>query len=182
MRNSIILLFTVLQFSTAYTQGDSIINRLFLDSNVDFVFKTSIDIRENHLSGIVYMKRIGSDTIRVLMTGEMGNTLFDLTVYSKGYLLNSCLSQMKKKRLLKRLAFYFRAMTYPVQVSTREKTRLNTHFIDYTLVEERITKICVFKKIQHPILTINFHNGLDSITLKDNKWNVTVELIKITKS
>lgn len=178
----IFILLFIITFDVSAQDSTLVLNNYFTEESVDFVYKTSINIKDNHLSGILYIKRIANDTVRVLMTGEMGNKMFDLTIFKKGYILNGCLPQLEKRILLKRLAFYFRTLTIPNRTSTlsAENTiELGRHSYKYIVTDTELKTIIVFKKIKKPLLEIYFLNNIQSIKIEDLKWNLELNLKKI---
>jgi len=76
-----------------------------------YIFKSSISIYNNDLSGILVLKKLSNTSCRLAFTTEFGNTLLDMTVTSTGYAKHFAIKKLDRKIILKTLAKDIRALT-----------------------------------------------------------------------
>jgi hypothetical protein len=82
----------------------------FSDSKTDYVYKTNITVYGHEISGIFIAKKINDTTHRVVFTTEFGNKLLDFEISEKTYKVNSIVSELDKKILIKTLTEDFRLL------------------------------------------------------------------------
>jgi len=81
----------------------------FLDSTIDYVYKTNISVYGNELSGICIIKKI-TNTHRVVFTTEFGNKLIDFEVSENDFKINSIVDELDRKILINTLKEDFRLL------------------------------------------------------------------------
>ncbi|HLU51689.1 MAG TPA: hypothetical protein VKZ42_05950 [Flavobacteriaceae bacterium] len=106
--NLAVVLYSCRTYHPAFTEeeisSETLYNHYFSDPAKDYVYKASITVYGNDISGILIIKKISETTHRVVMTTEFGNTLLDMTLFPEGYQKHSVVPSLDKKIILKTLA------------------------------------------------------------------------------
>ncbi len=76
-------------------------NTYFSDKTEDYVYKTSIQIYHNNISGILIAKKTNNNTHRVVFTTEFGNKLLDFEISETTCKVNSIVDNLNKKSIIK---------------------------------------------------------------------------------
>lgn len=175
---------TILFFSfqlLCFSQSDSQFhNNYFVDKDVDYVYKTSIALKKNKFSGILYIKRINADTVRLAFSSEMGNVIFDLTISKKGYTVNRCLKKLDHKVFLKQIVEVFKVMTLPV-LSTIDKshsTLIGNKRADY-IFNDQLDAIKLYKNKRKTKFIIRFQNLNYKINVDNHSSQFYIEMNRI---
>ena len=82
---------------------------------VDFdkaLFKATLDISKNHLSGVMFIKQTSDTTYRIIFSNELGMTYFDFELLERQMIVLSVFPQMNRKSLLKILENDFRMILF----------------------------------------------------------------------
>ncbi|MBL7755650.1 MAG: hypothetical protein JNM44_14335 [Chitinophagaceae bacterium] len=67
-------------------------------------YRTTVDVLNKHLSGILIFKPLEDSSWRVVFINEMGVTFFDFSFYPDRYIVHSILESMDKKAVKRSLA------------------------------------------------------------------------------
>jgi len=89
------------------------------------LFKASLDIRKQHLSGFLLIKKTDDTTYRVVFANEIGMTMFDLGFHESRFRIHYIFEPMNKKILLRLLENDFRQLIFtsePAKSSPLMKT------------------------------------------------------------
>ena len=81
------------------------------------LFKTSLDIRENHLSGYTLVKKTADSTYHIIFSNEIGMTIYDFELYPDRFKVNYLFEPMNKKVMVKMFERDFRLLIYGVMGS-----------------------------------------------------------------
>ena len=100
-------------------------SKFFSTDSVHY-FKTSIDTYGKSLSGIVAIRKLNADTLKVSFFTEMGVSFFDVIVTHDSYQLVRCISQLNSKGVMNTIVedirwvvlFNLGQLTNPVIVKT----------------------------------------------------------------
>jgi hypothetical protein len=65
------------------------------------LFRASLDIRDHHLTGLLFLKKIPDSGYRLVFSNELGMTFFDLGITADRMDVNYCFEPLYKKPLLK---------------------------------------------------------------------------------
>lgn len=65
------------------------------------LFKTTLDIRKNHLSGYTMIKKTEDSTYHIIFSNEMGMTIFDFEINPGNFKVNYLFEPMNKKVLIR---------------------------------------------------------------------------------
>ncbi|MGD1320558.1 hypothetical protein [Chryseobacterium sp. 2R14A] len=79
------------------SNSEKTVENLYFSSNEDYVYKCQMDIYNNHVSGILILKKINAITHRVVMTSDFGNKLIDFEISENDFKLNYVLPDLDKK-------------------------------------------------------------------------------------
>ncbi len=78
----------------------TILNPYFLNENLDYVYKTQIEVYGNDLSGIFVAKKINDSIHRVVLTTDFGNKLLDFEISEKSFKVNYVVEDLDRKLIL----------------------------------------------------------------------------------
>lgn len=92
--------------------GPKTSNPYFSKESKDYLYKANLSLYKKEFSGILIVKKLGTDRHRVAFTTEMGNKIFDFTFTDDdGFKVNYILNQIDKKPIIKLLKNDFRLLT-----------------------------------------------------------------------
>jgi len=81
------------------------------------LFKASLDIRNQHLSGFLLIKKTADSTYRIVFANEIGMTLFDLGFQESQFKVHYIFEPMKKKILLRLFENDFKRLIFDIERS-----------------------------------------------------------------
>lgn len=138
-------------------------NLYFSDSKTDYVYKATIEVYGNQLSGIFIAKRINDSTHRVVFTTDFGNTLLDFELSENDFKINYIQDDLNRKIIVNTLRDDFRLLlrlSHPVQevlendesiiYKSADKKWFNYFFESKT--DKRLTKIVTASKSKEKII------------------------------
>lgn len=138
-------------------------NLYFSDSKIDYVYKATIEVYGNQLSGIFIAKRISDTVHRVVFTTDFGNTLLDFELSEKDFKVNYIQEDLNRKIIVNTLRDDFRLLLridHRVQeifendesiiYKSADKKRFNYFFENKT--DKRLTKIITASKSKEKII------------------------------
>jgi len=76
------------------------------------LFRTTMDIRKNHLTGFIFIKKVSDTSYRILFSNEIGMKFFDLEFRQGEFIVHYCFPSMDRKSLLKLLDSDFRILFF----------------------------------------------------------------------
>jgi len=85
------------------------------------LYRGSLDISSHHLSGLFYLKRISSNSVRIVFSNEFGLNFFDIEVRGNSLIVHSCFPSLNRKALLKLIKNDFRLLMIPDPTITKMK-------------------------------------------------------------
>ncbi len=85
-------------------------NPYFSNPEIDYVYKATISVYGNDLSGIFIAKKIDESTHRVVFTTEFGNKLLDFEISENDFKINSIVDDLNRKMLINTLKTDFRLL------------------------------------------------------------------------
>jgi hypothetical protein len=100
------------------------------------LFKASLDVRENHLSGFLMVKRTSDTSIRMVFANEIGMTLFDLEFVDREFIAHYVLDAMNKKAFVNILRQDFRVMLFSLGKRSETLTGGGSLFGRYIIESE----------------------------------------------
>ncbi len=74
------------------------------------LFKTSLDISKNHLTGLMFFKQTSDSSFRIIFTNEMGMKFFDLEFVKEKFIIQYCFPSLSRKSLMKIFEADFRLL------------------------------------------------------------------------
>lgn len=90
-------------------------------------YNIQMDFMKHHFSGMLIVKRMQGDEIRVIASTYFGLSLFDFSFQGNTFRINSCIEPMKKEKILKLLETDFRNLFLNGQMRGRKKKK-DGHF------------------------------------------------------
>ena len=71
-------------------------------------YNMQLDFMKHHLSGMLIVRRMPENEIRILASTYFGLSLFDFSLRGENFLVNSCVAPMQKEKVLKLLEMDFK--------------------------------------------------------------------------
>ena len=176
--------------------SEKMVENLYFSSPEDYVYKCQMDIYNNHVSGILIIKKINETTHRVALTSDFGNKLIDFEISGQDFKLNYVLPDLDKKIVINFLKNDFRQLLkkqYPVSESfENEKARIYLSKEDrknYYLFfdkENNLLQQIVYTKNNREKIDFTFeakkHIFADSLHLMHKDFKININLFKITET
>ncbi|WP_454881100.1 hypothetical protein [Sphingobacterium detergens] len=101
-----------------YKQADTVIqNSYFADLHDERLYRATIRFYKKEFSGMFVAKRINQHEHRIVLTSDLGNTLFDMTIAKDKHQVNYIMQDLNKKIIINTLVKDFRTLTqvnYPI--------------------------------------------------------------------
>lgn len=85
-------------------------NPYFSDISKDYVYKAKIDAFDKSFGGLFIVKKLEDNHHRIVFTTEMGNTIFDFSLFKNMLKVNRIPEQMDKKIVVRMLRNDFEAL------------------------------------------------------------------------
>jgi len=82
----------------------------FKNAEIDYVYKTTISVYGNDISGIFIIKKINAQSHRVVFTTDFGNKLIDFEISETDFKINSIVDELDRKILINTLKEDFRLL------------------------------------------------------------------------
>lgn len=79
------------------------------------LFRTTLDISKNHLTGFIFIKKTSDSSYRILFSNDFGMQIFDFEFLENEFIVHYCFPSMDRKSLLKLLDNDFRILLFPNQ-------------------------------------------------------------------
>lgn len=176
------------------SNSETTVENLYFSSNEDYVYKCQMDIYNNHVSGILIIKKINQTTHRVVMTSDFGNKLIDFELSDNDFKLNYVLPDLDKKIVINFLKNDFQRLLkreYPVTESFEDdnskiylsKINNQSYYLFYNKDNSLLKKV-VYTKNNKEKIDFTFdakkHIFADSIDLQHKDFNINIKLFQIT--
>ncbi len=97
-------------FQLDNTSQTTLVNPYFSNSEIDYVYKSKIEIYDNQFGGLLIIKKISDHNHRVAFTTEMGNKLFDFSFTENDFKVNYIVDDFDKGLLIKILKQDFKTL------------------------------------------------------------------------
>ncbi|SDE81511.1 hypothetical protein [Epilithonimonas hungarica] len=176
------------------SNSETTVENLYFSSNEDYVYKCQMDIYNNHVSGILIIKKIGQTTHRVVITSDFGNKLIDFEISDNDFKLNYVLPDLDKKLVINFLKNDFQRLLkreYPVAESFEDdnskiylsKIEGQSYYLFYNKDNSLLKKVIYTKNNKEKIdftFDAKKHIFADSIDLQHKDFNINIKLFQIT--
>jgi len=176
------------------SNSETTVENLYFSSNEDYVYKCQMDIYNNHVSGILIIKKINQTTHRVVMTSDFGNKLIDFEISDNDFKLNYVLPDLNKKLVINFLKNDFQRLLkreYPVTESFEDdnskiylsKIEDQSFYLFYNKDNSLLKKVIYTKNNKEKIdftFDAKKHIFADSIDLQHKDFNINIKLFQIT--
>jgi hypothetical protein len=165
-------------------------NTYFSDKEIDYIYKAKIDVNNNHLGGLLIVKKIAKNHHRVVFTTEFGNKIFDFEFIDNVFKVNSIMDKLNKKIVINALKKDFQLLVKQYNSANKEFQTNNNYIYqtnlnkkdNYYFVNKKtkqLKKIVMASKHKEKV-SINFKNVYDNIayiiTLKHHNFNMNIQL------
>ena len=75
-------------------------------------YNIQLDFMKHHMSGMLIVRRMPDNEIRIVASTYFGLSLFDFSLRNDQFTVNSCIEPMKKEKVLKLLEMDFRRLFF----------------------------------------------------------------------
>lgn len=171
------------------------IENLYFSSNDDYVYKCSMDIYGNQISGLLIIKKIANDTHRVVMTSDFGNKMIDFEISENHFKLNYVLEDLNKKMVINFLKNDFQELLRQKYSVTEHYENIESEIyqsnIDkkqYYLFVDKTTgllKELVYTKNHREKIDFSFvakkTNFADTVNIAHKDFKIKIKLTQITE-
>lgn len=178
------------------TTSEKTVENLYFSSQEDYVYKCQMDIYNNHVSGILIIKKINERMHRVALTSDFGNKLIDFEISGNDFKLNYVLPDLDKKIVINFLKNDFQQLLkkqYPVSESfenTNSKIYVskadNKIYYLFFRKENGLLKQIIYTKNNKEKIDFTFeakkHIFADSIHLEHKDFKINIKLFQITET
>ncbi|MDR6966079.1 hypothetical protein J2X31_000072 [Flavobacterium arsenatis] len=169
-------------------------NLYFSDSKTDYVYKATIEVYGNQLSGIFIAKRISDITHRVVFTTDFGNTLLDFELSENDFKVNYIQEDLNRKIIINTLRDDFRLLlkeNHTVQeifendenIIYKSADKKGFNYFFESKVDKKLTKIINASKSKEKII-LGFESKstifAQSITIQHKNIKLKITLNQIT--
>jgi len=176
------------------SNSETTVENLYFSSNEDYVYKCQMDIYNNHVSGILIIKKIDQTTHRVVITSDFGNKLIDFEISDNDFKLNYVLPDLDKKLVINFLKNDFQRLLkreYQVTESFEDdnskiylsKIEDQSFYLFYNKDNSLLKKVIYTKNNKEKIdftFDAKKHIFADSIDLQHKDFNINIKLFQIT--
>ncbi|WP_432670201.1 hypothetical protein [Flavobacterium sp. SM2513] len=138
-------------------------NLYFSNPKTDYIYKATIEIYGNQLSGLFIAKRLNNTSHRVVFTTDFGNTLLDFELSENDFKINYIQEDLNRKIIVNTLRDDFRLLlkvNNPVQeifendesiiYKSADKKRFNYFYVNKS--DKQLTKIVSASKAKEKII------------------------------
>ncbi|WP_228445121.1 hypothetical protein [Chryseobacterium shandongense] len=155
-----------------------------------------MDIYQNHVSGILIIKKIDATIHRVVLTSDFGNKLIDFEITENNFKLNYVLPDLDKKIVINFLKNDFQELlrqSYHVSESFENETDIiylsnagkKAYYLFYNK-ENQLLKQIVYTKNNKEKIDFTFdakkHIFADSLNLQHKDFKINIKLFQITET
>ncbi|KFF14613.1 hypothetical protein IW15_04050 [Chryseobacterium soli] len=172
------------------------VENLYFSSAEDYVYKCQMDIYNNHVSGILIVKKINDTTHRVVLTSDFGNKLIDFEISEHNFKLNYVLPDLDKKIVINFLKNDFQHLLrkeYPVNSRFENKesniylSKLDkkTYYLFFNKENDLLNQIIYTKNNKEKIdftFAAKKHIFADSLNLQHKDFKINIKLYQITET
>lgn len=174
------------------------VENLYFSSNEDYVYKCQMDIYNNHVSGILILKKINAITHRVVMTSDFGNKLIDFEISENDFKLNYVLPDLDKKIVINFLKNDFQKLLrqkYSISQIVDEDILVNYHNLSdkknwysltYNKEKKELLQRIGFGKNKKEKVIFNFEakkpTFAETIEIQHKDFKINIKLFQITET
>ena len=178
------------------SDSEKIVENLYFSSGEDYIYKCQIDIYNNHVSGILIIKKLNEATHRVALTSDFGNKLIDFEISDHDFKVNYVIPDLDKKIVINFLKNDFQQLLkrqYPVNESfenNQSKIYLskldNKSYYLFFNKENGLLNSIIYTKNNKEKINFTFeakkHIFADSIHLEHKDYKINIKLFQITET
>lgn len=145
-------------------------------------YNIQLDFMKHHFSGMLIVRRMAGNEIRILAATHFGLSLFDFSLCGEQFKVNNCIAPMQKEKVLKLLELDFKHLFLSgkgIRVKTNNNSSSKERETNHQYNEKRTSG----KGFGKSILTITGETPGDPATVKiKHPWiRLTIQLDKLPK-
>ncbi len=162
------------------------------------LYNTQVDVMDNHLSGLLLIKKMPDSSVRMVFSNEIGFKFFDFE-FSKGggFKVYSIIKQMDKKAIIKTLRKDFELILMEGLTSSSVTIHKDDRSLYYTFPQEkgfshyittstgdtliRMERSSKRKPVMEAIMQNYINNIPDTIGITHKNFNFTIGLKRIER-
>ncbi len=170
-------------------------NPYFSNPEIDYVYKSKIEVYNKNFGGILIIKKTGSESHRVVFTTEFGSKLFDFQFEDDTFTKNFVVEELDKKFIINILKDDFKLLvnekTKILEVyesenqriyKTHNDERFNFYFINAGTGQlQKIVNTSKTKEKMEIDFTSSDGKIADTIAIKHSNIKLTIDLEKFKK-
>lgn len=121
---TMVLVFNTACSSTKSSRGNVLLPIIETGSSMQ-KYNLQLDFMKHHFSGLLIVKRLSGDEIRILASTHFGLSLFDFSLHGEIFRVNSCIEPMKKEKVLRLLEMDLKNLflsTSNMRIKKKEET------------------------------------------------------------
>lgn len=162
------------------------------------LYNTTVDVLDNHLSGLLLIKKMPDSSIRMVFSNEMGFKFFDFEFASTGeFKVYSIIKKMNKKAVIKTLRKDFELILMNQLDAATFKIRKDENFKYYTFPQQkgyyhyitnlagdhlvRMERASNRKQVVEVVMENYINHIPDTIGVNHNKFHFTIGLKRIER-
>jgi len=142
----------------------TVLPEIIVTDSVSQKFNMQLDFMKHHFSGLLMVRRMADDEIRLLFSTYFGLSIFDFSLRGDSLHVNSCVEPMRKKKILRILEQDFKQVFLPNQkVRIKEKSRIFEKRISGKGMGKAVISLNEFSdnqpkriQIKHPWIRLKF--------------------------
>ena len=92
------------------------------------LFRTTLDISKNHLTGFIFIKKTSDTSYRIIFSNDFGMQIFDFEYFENKFVVHYCFPSLDRKSLLKLLNNDFSILLFPdqgIKKITQDRSKKN---------------------------------------------------------
>ncbi|WP_378187697.1 hypothetical protein ACE939_04925 [Aquimarina sp. W85] len=129
-----------------------LVNPYFIDPTFDYIYKITIKVFGNEMSGLLIIKQVAQDTHRIVCTSQFGTTFFDFELNREEQKVHTVIAALDKRIIINTLMRDFttliqskteikKAYTNGVEKVLKTVSSGQKNFYFYTGDQERLSQI-----------------------------------------
>lgn len=96
--------------SPRISEGAAVLPPIIQADTTTQKYNMQLDFMKHHFSGMLIVRQLPNEEIRILATTYFGLSLFDFSLQADTFKINSCIEPMKKEKILKLLEADFKQL------------------------------------------------------------------------
>ncbi len=136
----------------------AVVNPYFSNENKDYVYKASIAVYDKSFGGVFIVKKLAPETHRIVFTTEMGNKIFDFSLYNDEFKINFILEELDKKLLINILKKDFKLLVKENIVTSEKSIQANQTLYKTNVANKKV----FYKYVESQLISIHRIGGVSN--------------------